>query len=162
MYALLSIVAITSATVLGPASPRSDEVDIPVSEVPASFRKAAEEAVPRAHWDAAGREVEDGKTFYSLYGEDARGRSVEVTFHSDGTVNYVDTKIAEGDVPEVVRRALSMAAPQFRPTGFAEVIHEGRLAGYAFDGEPTGKVAGAFIDPEGKKVQLCDEDGELL
>ena len=163
MVALLSILVFTSAGLLGPVSSlRDDEVEIPVTEVPPAFRKAADEAVPRARWDTGGREVKDRKTYYSLYGEDARGRDVEVVFHSDGRVNYVDTIITEGDVPEVVKRALSKAAPQFHPTGFAEVIREGKLAGYGFEGEPKDGVAGAFVDPDGRKVQLGDKDGNPL
>ncbi len=164
MHALLSVWAITSASLLGPISScHDDEVEIPVSEVPAAFRKAADEAVPRAQWDKGGREVvEGGETYYSLSGKDARGRDVEVQSDSDCGLSFVTTDIVEGDVPDIVMRALKKAAPQFHPTRFVEVTRGSKLEGYGFEGEPKDKVAGAFVDSDGKKVQLCDEDSNPL
>ncbi len=65
---------------------------VTLDQVPKAARKAAEAAVPGATFTSAEKEIEDGKTVYSLEGT-AGGKPCEVEVTPDGKV----TEIENGD-----------------------------------------------------------------
>lgn len=67
----------------------SDEQSVPVDQVPEPARKAAAAAVPGATFKRAEKEIEDGRTVYSLKGT-AGGRPCEVEVTADGTLMSVE------------------------------------------------------------------------
>jgi uncharacterized membrane protein YkoI len=79
------------------------EEDIALSAVPASVLSAAQGAVSGITFSSAEREVEGGKTLYSLCGT-ADGKNYEVEVAADGTVVEVedceDCEDCDGDGPD--------------------------------------------------------------
>ncbi len=87
---------------------RAGAESVPVSEVPAEARKAADEAVPLANWSSA---TKTGSS-YTLRGT-AAGRSVDVLY--DGSAAYVFEYLSYDEIPEAARRALKEFQTDFTP-----------------------------------------------
>jgi hypothetical protein len=73
-----------------------EEVEIPLSEVPANVREAAQEAVPGLALEKAEREREKGRLVYCLEGR-ADGERVEVEVSAEGEVLEIERADAEDD-----------------------------------------------------------------
>jgi uncharacterized membrane protein YkoI len=72
-----------------PAAQADDEVEIPLDQVPAAARAAAEKAVAGIAFTSAEREVENGVTVYCLMGS-AAGKTYEVEVTAGGQVREVE------------------------------------------------------------------------
>lgn len=134
----------------------SEEVELPLAEVPPEVRKAADVAVPKAMWETAYRHEEGKRIVYELCGEDESGRDVAVTILSDGKVEMVETEIAPEDVPEVVQAALKKKFPHFVIESVYEVTQEGKVAAYEFEGKrPKDKEEiGVYVSPDGQQITV--------
>ena len=79
-----------------PSDDDGDEVEIPLSEVPANVLAAARAAVPGIVFEEAERETEDGRIVYELEGE-ANGKEYEIEVSADGTVLEVEEEDDEDE-----------------------------------------------------------------
>ena len=139
-----------------------DEEEIPFAKLPEAVRKAAEGAVPRVKWESGTKDVEDGKTVYTVDGENAKGKAVSVEVTADGKVLEVSVEVVMAEVPAVVKDALKKKLPRFKIDDIFEVSRGGKVVEYQFEGQrPKDKKADheitVTVSADGKTVEI-DED----
>lgn len=150
------LVAAAVALALGAAPARGDDDEVPLAKVPAVVRKAADAAVAGAKWSAAYTDRDDSGVIYELDGTDAKGRDVIVEITAAGKVREIETEIPIRDVPAGVQKALKAKFPRFVATASYEVVREGKVAGFAFEGRrPRDKEdIDVFVSVDGKTVEI--------
>ena len=144
---------------VGAASAARDEGEIPFDKLPAAVRKAVEAAVPKVKWESGTKEVEGGKTVYTVDGENAKGKAVSVEVTADGKVLEVSVEVTMAEVPAVVKDALRKKLPRFKVDDVYEVSRDGKVAEYQFEGQrPKGKKADhaitVTVSADGKTVEV--------
>jgi len=87
--AIVLTTSLIGCTCTETAKPREHEEPVPLSEVPAKVKEAAEAAVKGIVFTEAEREHEDGRVVYELEGE-ADGKKYEVEVTPEGKVIEVE------------------------------------------------------------------------
>lgn len=143
---------------LGLVSGAFDEANVDLARVPAPARRAAQRAVPGLKLTEATVEQVEGQTVYTLSGEDAQERDVEVEVTARGVVLSVSLEIELARVPSVVKAALRAKVRGFRPTAAMEVHEGGRLTSYSFEGKDAdGDEIEVTVSSDGSKVEVDDD-----
>jgi len=134
---------------------KAKDGEIPLDDVPKAARQAADEAVPKATWDAAYEDREDGELIYELAGKDAEDREVAVMVTEEGKVELIELEIALKDVPAVVTDALKAKFPRFTASTVFELKQAGKVVGYDFEGKrpKDKKEIGISVSVDGKEVE---------
>jgi hypothetical protein len=142
------------------ASKADDEQPVPIKSLPAAVKKASEKAVPGAKWSKAVKELDEGKTIYTLTGTNAAGVDVETEITSEGTVLEVETTIPLSAVPKVVLSAAKAKFPGFKVTDAASVAENGKIVAYSLEGTLNNEDEELRVSADGKTVDLVDEDDD--
>ena len=98
------------------------EEKLPLDKVPKEVSEAVAKRFPNAKVMEASKETEDGKTFYELTFKE-KGRNVDVTVSSDGTLTMIEKEIAVKDLPEKVVSGLEKKHPMGTHK-FAEAVYK--------------------------------------
>lgn len=101
-----------AAVVIAIAAPvgADDEKPVKESEAPKPVLETVKKKYPAATVKGIDREEEDGKVSYEVkieVKEKEKTRSIEVICSPEGKIEAEEEKIAESDVPEVVRKGLA-------------------------------------------------------
>ncbi len=92
MKNLLIIAAITVLTTsaITACSDKDNEIEIPLSEVPANIITAVQNTLPGISLTEAEKEVEHGIVVYELEGVLLNGKQYEIKIEEDGTIISVE------------------------------------------------------------------------
>ena len=90
---------------------RADESKVELSAVPKGGVDAVKAMFPGAEITGAAKETEDGKTFFEVTLKQ-KGKNIDVTVSTDGTIELVEKEIASADLPAVVKKALDAKYPK--------------------------------------------------
>ena len=86
----LSALALSSAIVLGACSEKSNEVDVPVSEVPANIITIVQNTLPGITLTEAEKETKENTVIYELEGKLINGKEYEIKIAEDGTIIKIE------------------------------------------------------------------------
>ena len=86
----LSAIAFSSAIVLTACFEKSNEVEIPISEVPASIITIVQNTLPGITLTEAEKETKDDSVIYELEGKLISGREYEIKIAEDGTIIKIE------------------------------------------------------------------------
>lgn len=132
-----ALAAMTCATVAVAEIVTSGKEDVPIAEVPAEVLAVARAAGPDLEFEAAEREVRDGRVYWDIEGEGPDGKETEFDITQvDGQWAVVETQrdITLTEVPAPVAAALSEAAADFEPGRIIESLQADGLVIYEFFG----------------------------
>jgi uncharacterized membrane protein YkoI len=88
----------------------ADEMDIPLDQVPKPVMDAAKAKFPGALMRGASKETENDKTVFEV-SLTHQNHKMDVTFTPDGTLDLVETEVAETEVPAAVNQAVKVKYP---------------------------------------------------
>lgn len=97
------------------------EEKLPLDKVPKEVSAAVAKRFPNAKVTEAAKETEGGKTFYELTFKD-KGKNVDVTVTSDGSLTMIEKEIGVKDLPEKVAKGLEKKHPKGAHK-FAEAVY---------------------------------------
>ena len=86
----LSAIAFSSAIVLSACVDKSNEVEIPISEVPASIITIVQNTLPGISLTEAEKETKDESVIYELEGKLINGKEYEIKIAEDGTIIKIE------------------------------------------------------------------------
>ena len=86
----LSAIAFSSAIVLSACVDKSNEVEIPISEVPASIITIVQNTLPGISLTEAEKETKDENVIYELEGKLINGKEYEIKIAEDGTIIKIE------------------------------------------------------------------------
>ncbi|MGP0068871.1 MAG: PepSY-like domain-containing protein [Isosphaeraceae bacterium] len=151
----MGVITLLGLSVLNAAA-RADEEKVPFDKLPAAVQKAIKRKFPKAEFEGASKEVEDGKTIYEVELE-IKDRAVDVAMKADGTILEIEKEIPVDQLPKAVRKKLAAKYPGAKIEK-AEEVTKGE------DGPVTYEVAisqEVVLTAKGKIVQAEeDEDDE--
>jgi hypothetical protein len=131
-----------------------------LSRVPANVKAAAGRVAPGVAWTKACKETAEGKTFYELCGKDAANRRIETEVADDGVVKEVETEIGESAVPANVRQVFRAKHPDFKASGAEQVVRNGQLFAYDFEGKKDGKYIEYRVHTADSSIKELTEEEE--
>jgi len=149
----LGSLALAAGTARGQSA--GDETAVPLAKLPAGVLEAAKKAAPGVTLRRATTTLEEGKTYFDLYGKDGQGREVDVEVSARGKVLGVATEIELGEVPAPVMKALKAKARGVKFTGAEAVTKDGALISYRLEGKNAdGDDVEATVSPDGRRVEI--------
>jgi uncharacterized membrane protein YkoI len=86
----LSALALSSAIVLTACFDKSNEVEVPVSELPANIISIVQNTLPGITLTEAEKETKDDTVIYELEGKLINGKEYEIKIAEDGTIIKVE------------------------------------------------------------------------
>jgi hypothetical protein len=146
--------ASTVAFLLAVGLAAGEEETISVKQLPRAVIKTLKAKFPNAEIKKATEEEEDDETLYEVSLE-YKGRSLDVTFEADGTIEAIEKRLTADELPAAVRKSLAARYPGAKIEK-AEAITEGE------DGEVRYEVvikAEVVFTANGKVVK-AEEDEE--
>ena len=99
------------APILASTAARAEESKIALGDVPKASLQAVKALFPGADIVGAAKETEECKTFFEVTLKQ-KGRNIDVTINSGGTIQLVESEIAENELPKTVRQALDAKYPK--------------------------------------------------
>jgi hypothetical protein len=103
------------------AATRADEEKLTPDKLPKVVLDAVKKRFPEAEVKKAGKEVEDGKTFYEV-GIVDKGQKIDVTLTPEGAITELEKEVAARDLPKVVADALEAKYPKAEYKKVEEII----------------------------------------
>jgi uncharacterized membrane protein YkoI len=155
------VVAVASFWAFGPLAQAQDVDETPIlmNRVPAVVMEAAKAAAPGVRLTKATKTIEEGRTYFDLYGQDGKGREVDVELTARGTVLGVAVEITMSQVPKVVIAALRAKARGMSFTDAEMITKNGRIISYRFEGETSdGDDVEATVSADGRTVEIDVDD----
>lgn len=86
----LSVIALSSAIALSACSDKSNEVEVPLSEVPANIITTVQNTLPGISLSEAEKETKDDTVIYELEGKLINGKEYEIEIAADGTIIKIE------------------------------------------------------------------------
>jgi len=86
----ISALALLSAFTLSACFDKSDEIDIPVSEVPANIITIVQNTLPGITLSEAEKETKNDTVIYELEGKLINGKEYEIKIAADGTIIKIE------------------------------------------------------------------------
>jgi uncharacterized membrane protein YkoI len=86
----ISTIIILSALSLSACFDKDNEVEIPVSEVPANIITIVQNTLPGIDLSETKKEVKDGTVIYELEGVLINGKEYEIKISEDGTIIKIE------------------------------------------------------------------------
>ena len=86
----LTAIALFASLVVSACSDKSNEVDIPVTEVPANIVSIVQNTLPGITLTEAEKETRDESVVYELKGKLINGKKYEIEIAADGTIIEVE------------------------------------------------------------------------
>ncbi len=143
----LSLMAAALVTALAVAVATAEEKAIPVKQLPAPVRKAADANLQGGVIKSASMEVEKGETVYEVETTRA-GHGRDLLFSADGTLIEVEEEMALDDVPPAVQAALAAHGRIIK----VESVVKGAAVSYEGLVERGGKRSEVVVGADGKPV----------
>lgn len=128
------------------------EVTLALADVPAAIVKAAEAAVPGIVIEKAGRETDEGKTYYELSGR-VSGSKVDVLVNPEGEVVEIERRLPMESVPEAVRAAAERKLPGFVADRAESSWKKDRTC-FELRGKVGGKVYEIALSESGEVLEV--------
>ncbi len=142
---------------------RADEEKVPLKELPGAVVDAVKARFPKAEMSGAEKETEAGKTTYEIALKN-EGKAIDLSIRADGTIQEIETVVAEADLPGPVAATLAARYPGATLKEAEEIVslEEGKES-KAFEVHlmtPSKKAVEVKLSPAGKvlKVEDGDED----
>jgi hypothetical protein len=130
------------------------EVSVALADVPAAIVKAAEAAVPGIAIEKAGKETDEGKTYFELSGK-VGGSKVDVLVTPEGEVVQVERIVPLDSVPEAVKAAAVKRLPGF-VADRAESSWKKDRTTFELRGKVGGKVYEIALSESGEVLEVED------
>jgi len=89
-YLKVSTIAILSTMTLSACSDKDNDIEIPVSEVPANVITIVQNTLPGITLTEAEKEVKDDAVIYELEGKLINGREYEIKITESGTIIKIE------------------------------------------------------------------------
>ena len=86
----LSALALSSAVVLSACSDKSNEVEVPLSEIPANIITIVQNTLPGISLTEAEKETKENTFIYELEGKLINGKEYEIKIAEDGTIIKIE------------------------------------------------------------------------
>ncbi|MBT8119282.1 MAG: hypothetical protein KJN89_06145 [Gammaproteobacteria bacterium] len=86
----LSVIVLSSAIALSACSDKSNEVEVPLSEVPANIITIVQNTLPGISLSEAEKETKDDTVIYELEGKLINGKEYEIEIAADGTIIKIE------------------------------------------------------------------------
>lgn len=86
----LSVIVLSSAIALSACSDKSNEVEVPLSEVPANIIATVQNTLPGISLSEAEKETKDDTVIYELEGKLINGKEYEIEIAADGTIIKIE------------------------------------------------------------------------
>lgn len=86
----LSVIVLSSAIALSACSDKSNEVEVPLSEVPANIITTVQNTLPGISLSEAEKETKDDTVIYELEGKLINGKEYEIEIAADGTIIKIE------------------------------------------------------------------------
>jgi hypothetical protein len=142
------------APILASAAASAGESKIALGDVPKASMQAVKAMFPAAEIVGAAKETEEGKTFYEVTLKQ-KGRNIDVTIDSDGTIQLVEREIADNDLPKTVRQALDAKYPKatYKIVEAVDLVKDGKRTLDFFEAlllTADKKLVEVQIAPDGK------------
>lgn len=89
-YLKVSVITILSTMTLISCSDKDDDIEIPVSEVPASVITIVQNTLPGISLTEAEKEIKDDNVIYELEGKLINGKEYEIKITESGTIIKIE------------------------------------------------------------------------
>jgi len=89
-YLKISTIAVISTMTLSACSDKDNEIEIPLSAVPASVITIVQNTLPGISLTEAEKEVKDDTVIYELEGKLINGKEYEIEITEDGTILKIE------------------------------------------------------------------------
>jgi len=86
----ISTIAILSTLTLSACFDQDNDIEIPISEVPANIITIVQNTLPGIDLSEAEKEIKDDTVIYELEGELINGKKYEIKISEDGTIIKVE------------------------------------------------------------------------
>jgi len=91
-HTILSVITLLTLTLLGACSKNNDEIEIPISEVPADIITIVQNILPGIALSEAEKELEGETVIYELEGKLINGKQYEIEITESGEIIKIELK----------------------------------------------------------------------